>query len=171
MGPTAGLEGGGEARSYRDSILVPSNPQQVSNHAKLFLHNVRTPVYVVTIGTLATLIISVTVVTVRTLISTHLTIKITTTTKIVFRLCLPFLRILTQTGIHGQILVKSRNIEFYEAALQISIGQNFRLRETLQFYEITSLRSLQPFALIMATTHTVRKTAQIRDGRKMREKV
>ena len=41
----------------------------------------------------------------------------TTATKVVFVLCLLFLRILTQTVFHGQILVKSFSIEFYEAAL------------------------------------------------------
>jgi hypothetical protein len=76
VGPTAGLEGG-DALSYRDSIPGPSNPQQVAIHTKLSLHtlNVRTPVDMVTTGTLATLVISVTILTVRTSISTHLTIN------------------------------------------------------------------------------------------------
>jgi len=59
----------------------------------------------------------------------------TTATKLVFTLCLLFLRILTQTGIHGQILVKSRNIEFYEAALQISIG--YRISGYVKYYSFT----------------------------------
>ena len=76
MGTTAGLDGGGESRSYRDSIPGPSNPQQVANHTKLSLNplNVRTPVDLVTTGTAMTLI-SVTIVTVRTSISTHRTIN------------------------------------------------------------------------------------------------
>ena len=77
MGPTAGLEGGGEARSYRVSIPGPSNPPQVANHTKLSLHTlyVRTPVDVLTTVTVATLIISVTLVTVRVSTSTHPTIS------------------------------------------------------------------------------------------------
>jgi len=46
----------------------------------------------------------------------------TTVTKTVAMLCLLFLRILTQIGIRGIVLIKSRNIEFYEAALQIGTG-------------------------------------------------